>query len=97
MMTVSHTPDGFIYNLKGEVIGIGTYTGTEFILLESDNTTSTHYNGMTAMSYLRNKYTPEYYTMPLKKSNIVIPRETNKLSKYKAHPALEGVHPLAME
>ena len=51
MILTSPTPDGYIFNQCGEVIGVGTYTEEDFFLLETDNTTSTHSNGMAALGY----------------------------------------------
>ena len=100
MILTSPIPDGYIFNQCGEVIGVGTYTEEDFFLLETDNTTSTHSNGMAALGYMRMKYTPEYYKVPLKSYNIIEPRvsETrHDLSKFKHHQSLVGVHPLAKE
>jgi len=100
MILTSPTPDGYIFNFRGEVIGIGTYTEEDFFLLETDNTTSTHSNGMAALGYMRMKYTPEYYKVPVKSYNNIQPRisETkHDLTKFKQHQALVGVFPLAKE
>lgn len=85
--------DGYLYKLKEDVIGVGTYTDEMLMLLEPDNTTTSHSNGMIALSYLRGKYTPKYYLAPCKPRVVVI--KEDKLSKFKNHLKLKGVHPIA--
>lgn len=101
MITSTPTPDGYIFNLRDETIGVGSYAGDDgFILLEKDDTTSKHRNGMLALVHLRQKYTPEFYLQPVKR-DVFMPvdkqNERSKLSKYVEHASLKGVHPLVME
>lgn len=74
MITTQATPNGYIYNLNHEMIAVGSYQSNGFELLETDNTTSIHTSGMMALLYIRKKYTPEFYRMPVKKHNIIAPR-----------------------
>lgn len=98
MISTAPTTDGYIFYNSGEIVAVGSYTGGDFLLLETDNTTTNHRNGMIAMSYCRRKYTPEYYTMPVKHP---IPERVadarQKFEQYKKHFALQGVHPVVTE
>jgi hypothetical protein len=100
MILSNPTPDGYIFSLKDETIGVGTYTDDGFTLLECDNSTSTHRNGMLALVHLRVKHTPEFYNVPVKPHNLIMPRVkevANKLERYYNHPALKDVYPLAVD
>ena len=98
MISTAPTTDGYIFYHSGEVIAVGNYTGGNFTLLETDNTTTNHPNGMIAMSYCRKKYTPEYYNIPVK--NPIPERVADarqRLEQYKKHFALQDVHPVVTE
>jgi hypothetical protein len=74
MITSTPTPDGYIFNLRGNHIAVGVYGNGDFTLIESDNTTTAHRSGMMALAYLRQKHTPEFYSMPVKACNDIKPR-----------------------
>lgn len=98
MILTSPTPNGYTFNLHGEMIAVGTYGNGMFTLLESDDTVTTFENGMQALGHLRTKHTPEFYAAPVRKG--LMPEagaKINKLEKYAKNKLLEGVHPLAME
>lgn len=102
MILTTTTANGYTFDLRGEMIAVGTYSNDGFILLETDNTCTSHTNGMQALGYLRGKYTPEYYKMPVKPQNVIHPRTTEEqkridMSRFSGHNALKGVHPLALE
>lgn len=98
MILTTPTPNGYTFNLRGEMIAVGTYGNGQFTLLEVDDTVTTYDNGMQALGYLRSKHTPEFYKQPVKKGLIPEPTtKINKLEKYAKNKLLDGVHPLALE
>lgn len=98
MITFNHTKDGYEFINNEKPIAIGCYSKLGFELYELDGSNTVHGNGMLAMSYVREKYTPEYYTSHV--SNV-LPVETEdntaKIRKYSGHKSLKGVWPLASE
>ena len=89
MITTSPTDDGYIFYNKGAVVAIGNYGGGEFTLLETDNSTTTHPNGMVAMSLLRSKYTPDFYLQPVSPKHDIV---FTNIKKYSKHPALININ-----
>ena len=88
MITTSPTDDGYIFYNKGAVMGIGNYGGGKFTLLETDDSISTHPNGMVALSLLRHKYTPDFYLQPVSPKHDIV---TTDIKKYSKHPALVNI------
>ena len=90
--------DGYEFYNGDQLIAVGIYSSIGFEVAENDNGVSVHPNGVVALSYLRHKYTPEFYDKPVKfdfSKPAVIPGK--RLDIFKSHPALHGVHPLANE
>lgn len=97
MVTHKVTGDGYEFYFKDSLIAVGSYTKLGFEVCENDDGVSVHPNGMVAMTYIKKKYTPEFYaTIP--KFDFTKPvAGSNRLNTFKKHPALEGVHPLPCE
>lgn len=98
MILTTPTPNGYTFNLRDQMIAVGTYGNGQFTLLESDDTVTTYENGMQALGYLRTKHTPEFYKTPVRKGLLPEGKsKVNNLEKYAKNKILEGVNPLAVE
>lgn len=80
---------GYVYILDDKEIAIGEYQAGVFILLEEDDS-STWPNAMVALSYLRHKHTPEFYTRSIIKP-VVEDNSKTTITKYKGHIALQTI------
>lgn len=100
MITSKPIDNGYEFYNKGQLIAIGGYTTLGFELCELSNNISVHANGMLGLSYLRSKYTPEFYKTPVSPRHVIptVPlRASKRLDNFMGHPALKGVWPLATE
>lgn len=99
LLTTAPTEDGYVFYLDGELVAIGSYVKSGFILIETDDTTSRHDNGMRAMAHLRRKHMPEFYNKPVNPAYDIKPRTADEprssFDKFKSHPLLQGVNPIA--
>lgn len=89
MITVKHMDHGYAYILDNKEIAVGEYDNGVFMLLEEDEA-STWPNAMVALSYLRHKYTPEFYTKTFIKP-VIVDNSKTTLTKYKGHIALQTI------
>lgn len=80
---------GYAYILNGKEIAVGEYEHGLFVLLEEDDV-STWPNAMVAMSYLRHKYTPEFYTKTILRP-VVEDNSRTTMTRYKGHIALQTI------
>ncbi len=94
MITHITKDNGFEFFLNDSLIALGHYNDCGLELCENDHTNSTHTNGMLSLTYLREKYTPEYYQATVKEQ-FTVASITRIDNKFKKHPALQGVYPLA--
>lgn len=89
MITVKHLDHGYAYIFDGKEIAVGEYDGGEFILLEEE--TVTHWsNAMLALSYIRGKYTPSFYTKTILRP-VVEDNSKTTITRYKGHVALQTI------
>ena len=80
---------GYAFVLDGKEIAVGEFDNGVFILLEESDS-STWPNAMLALAYLRQKYTPKFYTKSIIKPTVVDNSKTT-LSRYKGHIALQTI------
>ncbi len=80
---------GYAYILDDKEIAVGEYENGLFVLLEEDDM-STWPNAMIAMSYLRHKYTPSFYTKTIIKP-VIEDNSKTTLTRYKGHIALQTI------
>lgn len=80
---------GYVYILNDVEIAVGEYENGVFILLEEDDS-SKWPNAMVALSYLRHKHTPEYYTKTIMKP-VVVDNSKTTITRYKGHIALQTI------
>jgi hypothetical protein len=90
MITVKHLDSGYVFMQDGKELAVGEYDSGVFILLEETDST-TWGNAMLAMSYLRRKHTPEFYTKSIFKLPAVEDNTKTTLSRYKGHIALQTI------
>ena len=89
MITVKHMDHGYIYLLDDKELAVGEYQNGTFVLIEEDDC-STWPNAMVAMSYLRHKHTPEFYTKTIIKP-VVEDKSKTTMTRYKGHIALQTI------
>jgi len=89
MITVKHMDHGYAFLLDGKEIAVGEYENGAFILLEEDDM-SQWPNAMVALSYLRHKFTPSFYTKTIIKP-VVEDNSKTTITKYKGHIALQTI------
>lgn len=90
MITVKHMDHGYAFLLDDKEIAVGEYENGQFMLLEEDDV-SQWPNAMIALSYLRHKYTPSFYTRTIIKPSEVEDMSKTTLSRYKGHIALQTI------
>jgi hypothetical protein len=89
MITIKHMDHGYVFILNDKEIAIGEYQSGTFVLLEEDDS-SNWPNAMVALSYLRHKYTPEFFTRTIIKP-VVIDNSKTTITRYKGHIALQTI------
>ena len=80
---------GYIYLLDDKELAVGEYQNGTFVLIEEDDC-SAWPNAMVAMSYLRHKHTPEFYTKTIIKP-VVEDKSKTTMTRYKGHIALQTI------